>query len=109
MLIIHTLKIFAFILKSPCIFAAHIDIVSVLNHYTNQENIEKAWIGLRAEGAESEVTWVWSNGKILRNGLLSDTQMRHANSLAANQQKKCMVVKNNYGQVTNILNINFYA
>ena len=98
-----------FFLSLIVFFSALIDIISVLNHYTNQENIEKAWIGLRAEGAESEVTWVWSNGKILRNGLLSDTQMRHANSLAANQQKKCMVVKNNNGQVRNILNINFYA
>ena len=82
--------------QSKCVFTL---LLSVLNHYTNQENIEKAWIGLRAEGAESEVTWVWSNGKILRNGLLDDSQMRHANSLAANQQKRCMVVKKNNGQV----------
>jgi len=62
-------------------------------NYIQEQTEERAWIGLRAEGAETEVNWTWSNGKVQKNDLLDMSSMRQANMLAANEQKRCMVVK----------------
>ena len=59
---------------------------------------------MRAEGAESEVTWTWSNGRIQRDGVF-DHEKRSANFLASNNNKKCMIVKNNHGKVSYTLRI----
>ena len=71
----------------------------VLVNYLNEETVQKAWIGLRAEGAETEVTWSWSNGKVLENEFLDTTEMRHINMQAANDEKLCMIVKQSNGKV----------
>lgn len=68
-------------------------------NYVQQQKVERAWIGLRAEGAETEVTWTWSNGRTQSNELLNPSEMRQANILAANEQKRCMIVKRANGKV----------
>ena len=72
----------------------------MLANYVAEQKVQRAWIGLRAEGAESEVNWTWSNGRVLKNELLDTSEMRQANSDAANEQKRCMVVKRHNGRVS---------
>ena len=69
----------------------------------NEENKNqpyKAWIGLRADGDETEVTWAWANGRQLGSETFTESQILNFNEMAARKNKKCLIARVEYESVS---------
>ena len=67
----------------------------------NKNNPYKAWIGLRADGDETEVTWAWANGRQLGSETFTESQILNFNEMAARKNKKCLIARVEYESVSN--------
>ena len=66
--------------------------------FDKNQNLREAWIGLRAPGASSEVTWQWSDGSDIPNDLINNKLQNYVeHQITALQQSKksgCLAVNN---------------
>ena len=77
----------------------------------NEENKNKpykAWIGLRADGDETEVTWAWANGRQLGSETFTESQILNFNEMAARKNKKCLIARVEYESVRILVISHFF-
>ena len=84
----------------------HFSFFSIIFKAAEEEakgEVFKAWIGLRAEGDETEVEWAWSNGRPLGAETFTESQVMRFNEDAARKNKKCIVARVEYNQVNKLI------
>ena len=84
----------------------HLSYFSIIFKAAEEEakgEVFKAWIGLRAEGDETEVEWAWSNGRPLGAETFTESQVMRFNEDAARKNKKCIVARVEYNQVNKLI------